>query len=209
MRSAAPLSCSAPEAVALVAADGRFVLPRVEVGGMALRLVPDSGADAPVLFHRGGSGETTRIVSVKVERARVKDMVAYTVERADANADGLLPLQYFNAVTFAAGGGCLVVNWYSARTVRSTLRFGSAEGVPPPDESPPPGSRGSTTQRTLGFGFDARSSRAIASPASSAACVSTAPLGVRHPMRSNSAFTSALVVAVESSSTSSACRSSC
>jgi aspartyl protease len=110
MRSAAPVSCDAPEAVPLAAAEGRFVLPRVEVGGEALRLVPDSGAEAPVLFHRGGSGETpTRIISVKVGQVRVKDLIAYCVERIDANADGLLPLHHFNEVTFAAGGGCLVV----------------------------------------------------------------------------------------------------
>ena len=110
MHSAAPVSCDAPEAVRLVSAEGRFVLPGVETDGEMLRLVPDSGAEAPVLFRRRISGKTsTRVISVRVGPVRLKDLVARIVERIDPNADGLLPLHYFNEVTFATGGACVVV----------------------------------------------------------------------------------------------------
>ena len=40
---------------------------------------------------------------------RHRNVAAYNVQRVDANADGLLPLHHFGAVSFAAGGACLLV----------------------------------------------------------------------------------------------------
>jgi predicted aspartyl protease len=109
IRWASAPSCSAAEAAPLVEAEGRFVLTLVDDSGMPLRLVPDSGAEVPVLFRRRHARETTTgIISVKVGTVKIQGLVAYIVERGDANADGLLPLHHFNEVTFA-GGACLVV----------------------------------------------------------------------------------------------------
>ncbi|HYT69252.1 MAG TPA: hypothetical protein VEL51_22715, partial [Vicinamibacterales bacterium] len=48
------------------------------------------------------------IPRVRVGAATVKNVDAYLVERTDANADGLLPLHHFAAVSFAAGGASLI-----------------------------------------------------------------------------------------------------
>ena len=77
---------------------------------MLLRLVPDSGAEVPVLFRPRHLGETiSGTISVKVGSTRFKGLRAYVVDRVDENADGLLPLHLFSEVTFAAGGACLMV----------------------------------------------------------------------------------------------------
>lgn len=123
-----PLACDGPEAARMTAADGRFVMALETDRGAPLRLVPDSGADAPILFRlieRTASGSTAaamvtgvgagermaRIVAMpalRVGSVTVRHLDAYLVERADANVDGLLPLHGFSSVSFAAGGACLI-----------------------------------------------------------------------------------------------------
>jgi predicted aspartyl protease len=102
------LTCG-PDAVRLVAADGRFVMTvDVEAGGR-LRLVPDSGADAPILFQpERQPGTTSRLGAVRVGGAALRNLAALHVHRRDPAADGLLPLHHFSSVSFAAGGACLV-----------------------------------------------------------------------------------------------------
>jgi hypothetical protein len=103
-----PLTCGGPDAVPLVATDGRFVMA-VEAGRGALRLVPDSGADAPILFHAAAPHQAASTLPLlRVGAITLKDVRAYNVQRVDPAADGLLPLHRFAAVSFAAGGGCLV-----------------------------------------------------------------------------------------------------
>jgi hypothetical protein len=75
----------------------------------ALRLVPDSGADAPILFHAARPRQAaSRLPLLRIGAVTLKDVAAYNVQRVDPDADGLLPLHRFAAVSFAAGGGCLV-----------------------------------------------------------------------------------------------------
>lgn len=99
-----PLSCERPGAVPMIAAEGRFVMALAGDAGSVLRLVPDSGADAPVWFGTGRKAPRT----VRVGGVKLDHLEAYRVERADDHADGLLPLHHFGAVSFAAGGACLV-----------------------------------------------------------------------------------------------------
>ena len=104
-----PLTCAAPGAVRLVRAEGRFVMTVKEDSGATLRLVPDSGAEAPILFHAERIREMTSTLRLlRVGTIALKDVTAYNVERMDPNADGLLPLHRFAAVSFGAGGSCLV-----------------------------------------------------------------------------------------------------
>lgn len=103
-----PLTCDGPDAVPLVAAEGRFVMA-VEGDRGALRLVPDSGADAPILFHAARPRQAASTLPLlRIGAVTLKDVAAYNVQRVDPDADGLLPLHRFAAVSFAAGGGCLV-----------------------------------------------------------------------------------------------------
>jgi hypothetical protein len=97
-----PLTCGAESATPLVPADGRFVM-RVDADGAApLRLVPDSGTDAPILFTAG------RPRVLRVGGVALKNLDVVHVDRRDPDADGLLPLHHFSSVSFAAGGSCLV-----------------------------------------------------------------------------------------------------
>ena len=100
-----PLTCEAPNAVRMSPVEGRFVLMADSDGGSPLRLVPDSGAEVAVLFR----GRRAGISAFRVGRVTVRDVPVAVVERDDPNADGLLPLHRFGAVSFAAGGACLVV----------------------------------------------------------------------------------------------------
>jgi hypothetical protein len=123
------LACDGPGAARMTAADGRFVMALDTVGGAPLRLVPDSGADVPILFRaRPGSspgltaaaalvtglgpGErmarAATMPALRLGSLTVRPLGAYLVERADADVDGLLPLHGFSSVSFAAGGACLV-----------------------------------------------------------------------------------------------------
>ncbi len=121
------VTCDAPGAVRMAAAEGRFVMALEDERGAPLRMVPDSGAEVAVLFRAPGqssSGATARVSGLAAgdRRARVaalpavrlgsvtlRDVQAVVAERADPHADGLLPLHKFSAVSFVAGGACLVV----------------------------------------------------------------------------------------------------
>jgi hypothetical protein len=104
-----PLTCEGPDAVPLVAAEGRFVMTVQTDATAGLRLVPDSGAEAPVLFQPARPRQFASTVHLlRIGAVTWRDVAAFNVERIDANADGLLPLHRFAAVSFAAGGGCLV-----------------------------------------------------------------------------------------------------
>lgn len=74
-------SCTTAGAVRMQAAEGRFAM------------ILDGEAGAPLRL-----GDVT-----------LRHLDAYIVERQDPDADGLLPLHGFSSVSFAAGGGCLVV----------------------------------------------------------------------------------------------------
>jgi predicted aspartyl protease len=123
------LSCDAPGAARMTAADGRFVMALEDDNGEPLRLVPDSGAEVAVLFRaragraRGstapaamvtglGSGERTASLAtmptLRVGSVTMRHLDAYIIERPDSDVDGLLPLHGFSSVSFAAGGACLV-----------------------------------------------------------------------------------------------------
>jgi predicted aspartyl protease len=120
------VSCDAAGASRLVASEGRFIATFDSDERGALRLVPDSGADVPVLFLapgsrpaqpdvrlagvlRGGTGAArVTLRTLRVGAVTLRDVDAYEVERVDPAADGLLPLHRFASVSFAAGGGCLI-----------------------------------------------------------------------------------------------------
>lgn len=121
-----PLTCEGRGAVPMIAAEGRFVMALADDRGAPLRLVPDSGAQVPVLFRpltvgagsagvmvSGVSGHNVAARATAIPRLRVgsvtlRDLRAYAVERDDAHADGLLPLHAFASVSFAAGGACVI-----------------------------------------------------------------------------------------------------
>lgn len=120
------LTCDARGAVRMIAAEGRFVLALEDQRGAPLRMVPDSGAEVAMLFRApeartgpaavvaalSGSGrlaQVTAIRTLRVGSVTLRDLRAYAVDREDEHADGLLPLHAFGSVSFAAGGGCLIV----------------------------------------------------------------------------------------------------
>jgi predicted aspartyl protease len=118
-------ACGSPAAVVLTTSEGRFIAALVDGGGKSLRLVPDSGAEVMVLFAgnppgtgrvrvegvAGGirSASMTTVAQLRVGSATLRDQPAVIAERDDTSADGLLPLHRFSAVTFGAGGSCLIV----------------------------------------------------------------------------------------------------
>jgi predicted aspartyl protease len=112
---------------------GRFLVALQQDRG-TLRLVPDSGAGAFVLFDaRGGaiftipessatvelstahttsSARPVRVRELRVGDRIMRDVPAVTIERADrhpAEGDGLLPLHLFERVTFDGPGRILIV----------------------------------------------------------------------------------------------------
>jgi predicted aspartyl protease len=122
--------CGDPGAVRLMEAEGRFVMELPQPGSRRpLRLVPDTGAEAFVLFDgqvedalgtpdRGvtlaglAGNRSARQIMVSrlvVGPVTLRDRRAVVVERRDENADGLLPLHEFSSVSFGARGACLVV----------------------------------------------------------------------------------------------------
>jgi len=123
---AAP-DCGAPDAVALVASEGRYVMVLKDDRGRALRLVPDTGADATVLFHAvepfeaaaggavlgGLAGErpAQRAIArrLRVGTTLLRDVPAVVVDRPEPDVDGLMPMHGFSSASFAAGGQCLSV----------------------------------------------------------------------------------------------------
>jgi hypothetical protein len=118
----APLACEGPGVVPMSALEGRFVMA-LEAAG-PLRLVPDSGADALVLFGartapRPGVGSVEDLVGARPARkttiprlriggVTVHDLAAFVIDRAEPGVDGLMPLHHFASVSFAAGGACLI-----------------------------------------------------------------------------------------------------
>ena len=117
---------AAPRSAAVLALeprDDRFlaVLPQ---RGSTLRLVPDTGSERVVLFHRDddvapppvtdenrtevsgvagtGEGRLARLGTLRIGAATLSDVPVVIVERAPAaqTADGLLPLHIFARVTF-------------------------------------------------------------------------------------------------------------
>jgi hypothetical protein len=101
------LTCDAPGAVRMTPAEGRFVMLADAEGGPPVRLVPDSGAEIAVLFR--GRRPRLPTSSFRVGDITLRNVPVAAVDREDPNADGLLPLHRFGAVSFAAGGSCLVV----------------------------------------------------------------------------------------------------
>ena len=102
-----PLGCAAADAVRMVASEGRFVMALRSESGDSLRLVPDSGAEVAVLFR--GARHSPSLSRVRVGSFTLRDLRPIVVERVDEHADGLLPLHGFSSVSFAAGGGCVVI----------------------------------------------------------------------------------------------------
>lgn len=101
------LTCDVPEAVRMSAAEGRFVLVAETGRGSRVRLVPDSGAAVAVLFQ--GREPSPRPSEFRVGGVTLYDVPTAVIARDDPAADGLLPLHGFSAVSFAAGGSCLIV----------------------------------------------------------------------------------------------------
>ena len=117
-----PLNCEGPGVVRMATHEGRFVMA-LEAAG-PLRLVPDSGADAVVLFgartpRRRGDGSvsdllgvrpahTTTVPRLHLGDVTVRNLDAYVIDRTEPGVDGLMPLHRFASVSFAAGGACLV-----------------------------------------------------------------------------------------------------
>jgi hypothetical protein len=102
-----PPMCDAPGAVRMAAIEGRFVLVAEADRGTRVRLVPDSGAEIAVLFR--GREPRPRPSEFRVAGVALYDVPVAVVDREDPNVDGLLPLHGFAAVSFAAGGSCVVV----------------------------------------------------------------------------------------------------
>jgi predicted aspartyl protease len=121
-----PVACGGSDAAALIASEGRFIV-RVddEESGTSLRLVPDSGAEAVILFRARGTRERAGVMAVGVagngriaerrtlKRLRVgtvtfRDVDAFAIDRDEPEVDGLLPLHHFASVSFAAGGACMI-----------------------------------------------------------------------------------------------------
>jgi predicted aspartyl protease len=103
------VTCDSPVAVPMTRGDGRFVMTLADERGAPLRLVPDSGAEMPVLFRRAAPASATSTIGrLRVGAVTMTNVSASLIERAEADADGLLPLHHFSAVSFAAGGACVV-----------------------------------------------------------------------------------------------------
>lgn len=102
-----PLTCDRPGAVRMAAVEGRFVLVADADHAGRVRLVPDSGAEVAVLFGSDGAGP--RLSEFRVGGVTLVDVPVAVVDREEPDVDGLLPLHRFRAVSFAAGGSCLLV----------------------------------------------------------------------------------------------------
>ncbi|HWT45836.1 MAG TPA: aspartyl protease family protein [Vicinamibacterales bacterium] len=118
------LACNAPGAVPLTIVEGRPVLEADGEG--PLRLVPDTGAEATVLFDDGrlvrhvmpasisGVVGTARAGLITISRLRVgsvalRDVAAVIVERKEPAVDGLMATRQFASLSFAAGARCMLV----------------------------------------------------------------------------------------------------
>ena len=124
------VNCGDRSAVRLIPAEGRYVVHLPASGRTrALRLVPDTGAEAFVFFHAPGDAapavaighaRMTGLAGDRGVRAAIaprlavggvtlRDQPAVIVDRGDAEADGLLPLHAFASVSFNMRDLCLVV----------------------------------------------------------------------------------------------------
>jgi hypothetical protein len=112
----------------LIAAEGRYVV-HLSAGPRALRLVPDTGAEAFVFFHAPGKASPALAIGsarlrglagdlgvraasaprLVVGDVTLRDQPAVIVDRRDDNADGLLPLHAFASVSFNMRDRCMVV----------------------------------------------------------------------------------------------------
>ena len=124
------VNCGDPAALRLVPAEGRYVV-HLPVSGAtrALRLVPDTGAEAFVFFHAPGAPAPAaaiggaRVTGVAGSRAvrtasaprlvvggvTFRDQLAVIIDRQDDAADGLLPLHAFESVSFNMRDACMLV----------------------------------------------------------------------------------------------------
>lgn len=122
------------ERLRLQPAEGRFLVDLPRDIGAPLRMVPDSGATALVLFRKAGlvgvpviaasgrlelrgvSGDRAapalRVPGLRVGSRLLRDLPAAVLEVPENEAwpDGLLPLHLFDRVTFDASGGYLIVD---------------------------------------------------------------------------------------------------
>jgi predicted aspartyl protease len=123
----APLDCRAPDAVALVESEGRYTMALQDDRGHPLRLVPDTGTEATVLFHPDDQFEVTsgavtlsglarerpaqRVSArhLRIGAVVLHDVPAVLIDRPDPGVDGLMPMHGFSSVSFAASGQCLSV----------------------------------------------------------------------------------------------------
>ena len=124
------VNCGDRSAVRLIPAEGRYVVHLPASGRTrALRLVPDTGAEAFVFFHAPGDAAPAaaighaRLTGLAGDRAvraaiaprlavggvTLRDQPAVIVDRGNAEADGLLPLHAFASVSFNMRDGCMVV----------------------------------------------------------------------------------------------------
>jgi predicted aspartyl protease len=102
-----PLACDGAGAVRMSASEGRYVVRAETDRGSIVRLVPDSGAEVAVLFR--GRTAPPPVSELRVGRITLADVPVVVVDREERDVDGLLPLHRFRAVSFAAGGSCVVV----------------------------------------------------------------------------------------------------
>jgi predicted aspartyl protease len=122
------------ERLRLQPAEGRFLVDLPRDIGAPLRMVPDSGATALVLFRKAGlvgvplvatpgrfelrgvSGDraapAVRVLGLRVGGRLLRDLPAAVVDVPENEPwpDGLLPLHLFDRVTFDASGGYLIVD---------------------------------------------------------------------------------------------------
>jgi Aspartyl protease len=124
------VNCGAPSALRLIPAEGRYVVVLSPIGlTRALRLVPDTGAEAFVFFHAPGEAApamaigSARLTGLSGDRGvraasaphlvvggiTLRDQAAVIVDRLDETADGLLPLHGFASVSFNMRDACMVV----------------------------------------------------------------------------------------------------
>jgi hypothetical protein len=123
------VNCSDPSSLRLIAAEGRYVVHLSAGPARALRLVPDSGAEAFVFFHAPGKASPALAIGsarltglagdlgvraataprLVVGDVTLRDQPAVIVDRRDDNADGLLPLHAFARVSFNMLDGCMLV----------------------------------------------------------------------------------------------------